>query len=96
MREELKVVRIEKIEGAEIGKRVYPSKGYTTQVMYTLEDGRTLPSSMGAGKLKDLKAKLAELPKTVNNIKVTLEHGKIIMSSTTYSIGASGLQERSV
>lgn len=96
MREEIKVVRIEAFADEPIQKVVYPRKGYAIRVKFVLEDGRTLPSSIREEKLKDLKVELASLPKDVNNKKVVVENGKITMSISTFSIGAGGMQERSV
>lgn len=97
MREEIKVIRIEAMEGSPcFEKTEYPSKGYATHVMYTLENGEKYPCSMRAGKLKDLKAKLALLPREVDNEIVVIEHGMIIMTKTSMRIGVRGLEANPV
>lgn len=92
MREELKVVRIEAVEGAAIQKTLYPRKGYSVKVTRTLSDGKQYPCSERAEKLKDLKAKLAELPREVSNEKATVENGIITMIATSYSLTGRGLE----
>lgn len=90
---EIKIVREEVAEGAKPEKG---NRGYGIKVVYTLEDGQQVCGYRTSRLLRDLKAEVAKLPREVHNMAAKFNGNVFWGTISTYTIGASGLQERSL
>jgi hypothetical protein len=91
---DVKIVRIEKKDGAVVARLSKDSFGFAA--VLTLEDGRRIDMTVRARLKRDAVARFAAMPETPINMQACFHEGRFVGTSATYRLGGRGLEAEEV